>query len=1046
MLDKIIRDISITTSTNLVTAIGNFGKFVSTIVSDSETSSSSEEFSDPRQQEAKQLLEDGIVKLENNHFRAASQSLEAALEIYREIGDRAGETKSSMYIMLVSLYVEEPRKQLENIWSIICLFPDISSLLLKEGHHFFTELSRIMPQLEKSENEIFQLMQQGKEQLNLSKFIDALKIFEQGLNISLDINHPMWIAISFNNIGEIYRHQGQYLLAKYNFYQARESSEKISKDRLFFEVMIQNNIGAISYYLGEYSQAQKFLEEALAIHRQIDNKAGEALTFTNLGGLYDSQGDYFRALEFHQQALEIHRELGDRFGEATTLNNIGVVYNNLDDYERALANQQQALDIFQEIGNPVGKGRSLMNMGLVYQKQGKYSQAMAFLKKADTIFQEIGDRAAQGMNFNNLGALHSNLGQYNPAKDKFKQALCINEKIGDRAWIAISFNNIGHAYLIQGQYDQAQDNFQKALAIFQELGYRSGESGTLNNLGMVLLNQGEHTQALDKFQQALIIAQEIGNKSGEANHLANIGGVYYALGEYLQALQFYQQSADISKEIGARLEEGICLTNIGAAFFLAGNLPLAEQNLRKAVEILKPLRSKLSDMDKVSIFQTQLSFYRGLQQVLVAQGKTDEALEVAEAGRARAFVDLLAERLTSPSKTDIQPTITLAEIKQIAKEQNATLVEYSLMYDDFRFQSKQRQELELYIWVIKPTGDITFCHQNLPPQPDSLPESGYTFLQNLITNTRRFMGVEGRGSEMASSRDIPIKKLKKLHHLLIEPIADLLPNDPNERIIFMPQKELFLVPFAALLDKNGNYLIEKHTILTAPAIQVLQLTHQQQQRVSESANNILVVGNPSPMPEPLSALPHSEQEALNIAQMHNTQPLIGDCATKAAILPQLERARLIHLATHGIAKEDSPLESAIAFAPSVGDNGWLTAEEIFHLQLSAELVVLSACSTGKGKITGDGVVGLSRSLISAGVPSVIVSLWSVHDASTAFLMTEFYRNLHQLKLDKAQALRSAMLTTMQKYANPKNWAAFILIGESGLMHDNRINRVSCCNL
>ena len=1030
MLNKIIRDISITASTNLVTAIGNFGKFIYTLVSDSETSSSSEEFSDPRQQEAKRLLEDGIIKLQNNQFRAALQSLEAALEIYREIGDRSGETKSRMYIMLVSLYVEEPRQQLENIISTILACPDFN-IFLKESPHFFAELSRFIPQLEKYSEEIFQLMQQGKKQVHYSQFIDAINTLEQGLNLALEINHPMWITVSFNNIGEVYRQQGQYLLAKNNFERAREHSKKISKERLFFEGMILNNLGGIYYYLGKYSEAQKFLEEALGIHRQIGNKAGEAMSYTNLGGLYDSQSQYFRALEFHQQALEIHRELGDRFGEATTLNNIGVVYNNSDDYEQALANHQQALDIFQEIDNPVGKGRSLMNMGLVYQKQGKYSQALKFCKQANTIFQEIGDRAAQGMNFNNLGALHSNLGQYNSAQDKFQQALYINkEEIGDRAWTAISFNNIGHAYLIQGQYDEAQDNFQQALAIFQELSYRSGESATLNNLGMVLLNQGEHTQALDKFQQALSIAQEIGNKSGEASHLANIGGVYYAIGEYLQAVHFYQQAADISKEIGARLEEGICLTNIGAAFFLAGNLPLAEQNLRKAVEILKPLRSKLSDMDKVSIFQTQLSFYRGLQQVLVAQGKTDEALEIAEAGRARAFVDLLAERLTSPSKTDIQPTITLAEIKHIAQEQNATLVEYSIIYDEFRFQSKQRQELELYIWVIKPTGDITFRQQNLPPQPDSLPESRYTFLQNLITKMRKFMGVEGRGNEMASSRDIPIKRLKQLHQLLIEPIADLLPNDPNERIIFMPQKELFLIPFAAILDKNGKYLIEKHTILTAPAIQVLQLTYQQQQRVSESANNILVVGNPNPMPEPLSTLPHSEQEALNIAQMHNTQPLIGDCATKAAILPQLETARLIHLATHGIAKEDSPLKSAIAFAPSVGDNGWLTAEEIFHLQLSAELVVLSACNTGRGTITGDGVVGLSRSLISAGVPSVIVSLWSVYDDSTAFLMTEFYRNLHQLKLDKAQALRSAILTTMQNYANPKNWAAFILIGEA----------------
>jgi len=111
------------------------------------------------------------------------------------------------------------------------------------------------------------------------------------------------------------------------------------------------------------------------------------------------------------------------------------------------------------------------------------------------------------------------------------------------------------------------------------------------------------------------------------------------------------------------------------------------------------------------------------------------------------------------------------------------------------------------------------------------------------------------------------------------------------------------------------------------------------------------------------------------------------------------------------------------------DNGLLTSSEILDLKLHAELVVLSACDTGKGKLTGDGVIGLYRSLISAGVPSVIVSLWAVPDAPTAALMMEFYQNL-QKNPDKAQALRQAMLTTMKNHPEPKNWAAFTLIGEA----------------
>jgi CHAT domain-containing protein len=179
----------------------------------------------------------------------------------------------------------------------------------------------------------------------------------------------------------------------------------------------------------------------------------------------------------------------------------------------------------------------------------------------------------------------------------------------------------------------------------------------------------------------------------------------------------------------------------------------------------------------------------------------------------------------------------------------------------------------------------------------------------------------------------------------------------------------------------------------------------------------------------LSSLPDAEEEAKAIASLLNTKALIGNQATKLAIIQQMPKARIIHLATHGLMHNEQGLKSAIALAPSGQDNGLLTAEEILNLKLNAELVVLSACNTGRGKITGDGVIGLSRSLIRAGVPSVIVSLWSVPDSPTASLMTEFYRQL-QHNPDKAQALRQAMLSTMKQHPDPRDWAAFTLIGEA----------------
>jgi CHAT domain-containing protein len=467
------------------------------------------------------------------------------------------------------------------------------------------------------------------------------------------------------------------------------------------------------------------------------------------------------------------------------------------------------------------------------------------------------------------------------------------------------------------------------------------------------------------------------------------------------------------------------LNNLAYALRQSGKLTEAEQHLRKAIEIWENLRTKLDDANKVSIFEKQARTYRLLQENLIAQNKPDEALEIAERGRARAFVELLNSRISPNQKEQPITPPNIELLKQIAKEQKATLVQYSIISDTFKVQGKeQTKESELYIWVIKPTGEITFRRSDLK----LLWQKENLTLTEFVTISRESLGAI-RGSSIidvkvvAQSQPDQTQRLQQLHNLLIKPIADVLPTDENDRVIFIPHQELFLVPFGALQDESGKYLIEKHTILTAPSIQVLQLTHQQRQRGATRGNDALVVGNPTmpkaaltigELPQQLPPLQGAEKEAKAIASLLNTQALTGSSATKAAILPKLPSARIIHLATHGILDNIQGLKSAIALAPTSTDNGLLTAQEILELKLNASLVVLSACNTGSGRITGDGVIGLSRSLFIAGTPSVIVSLWAVPDAPTQELMTEFYRQF-KLTSDKAQSLRQAMLDMKEKY-------------------------------
>nr|WP_306790460.1 CHAT domain-containing protein [Tolypothrix sp. FACHB-123] len=631
------------------------------------------------------------------------------------------------------------------------------------------------------------------------------------------------------------------------------------------------------------------------------------------------------------------------------------------------------------------------------------------------------------------------MGDYPKAIDYYQQSLALARSIQDREGEGNSLGGLGVAYHSLGDYPKAIDYQQQSLAIARSIQDRQGEGKALGNLGAAYISLGDYKQAIDYLQQRLALARSIQDRQGEGKALGNLGLAYLSLGDNKQAINYLQQVLALARSIQDRQSEGQTLNNLGFAYYKQGNLTLAESTLIAGIKVYESLRGRdLKDNEKVSIFETQRSIYRLLQQVLIAQNKTDAALEISERGRGRAFVELLALRLSANPTEQFPTPPNIAEIKQTAKSQNSTLVQYSIIYNDFTVQGKQEfKESELYIWVIKPTGEVTFRKADLKP----LWQKENTTLDELVTNSRESIGVRGRGGIDLSYNPNPTKvkqRFQKLHELLINPIADLLPKNHDERVTFIPQSSLFLVPFAALQDEQGKYLIEKHTILTAPAIQVLDLTRKQRQKVS--GNQVLVMGNPTmpsvapkigEAPQQLTPLPGAEKEAKEIAQLLNIKAITGKEATKAAFIQRLPQARFIHLATHGLLDDFKGLgvPGAVALAPDGKDDGLLTANEILDLKINAELVVLSACDTGQGKLTGDGVIGLSRALISVGAPSVIVTLWSIPDSPSALLMGEFYRQL-QKNPDKAQALRQAMLVTMKQHPNPSNWAAFTLIGEA----------------
>ena len=738
----------------------------------------------------------------------------------------------------------------------------------------------------------------------------------------------------------------------------------------------------------------------------------------------------------------------------------------------------------------------LLKQGNQQYKISQFREALQSWEQALTIYRKIGNRQGEAISLGNLGNAYYSLGQYQKAIDFHQQYLEISREIGDRLGEAASLGNLGNAYHSLGQYQKAIDFYEQSLEIEREIGNPQGEAISLGNLGNAYDSLGQYQKAIDFHQQYLEISREIGDRLGEANSLGSLGNVYHSLGQYQNAIDFHQQFLEMAREIGYRQGESIGLNNLGNTLLKTNQLAEAETALRASIKIHETLRSELVNNDhKASIFETQVESYRLLQQVLVAQTRFDEALEISEMSRTRAFVELLQQTLlTTPPQSPpyqggevdkssayqgeevdksspyqwgevdksppyqgeevdkspltkwglseslpLKPPIakgglgglSIPKIQQIARDRNSTIVEYSIILD-----------AEIYIWVIQPNGNITHRAANLEP----LNQQNQT-LKQIILKTRVSIGskeTDDEGNKIQLEREYQPNQtggyplLQLLHQILIEPIIDLLPTDANNQIVFIPHYDLFLVPFVALQDSKNRYLIEDYTILTAPSIQVLEITREHQNRVRGLRQAALIVGDPTIDPKfkenpyKLNQMSRAKEASEAIAAILGTQAITGDNATKVAILDRMLNTRIVHLSAHGLLDDFQGfgIPGSIILAPSEKtDDGSLNAAEILQLKLDSELVVLSACSTGRGKITGDGVVGLSRCFILAGVPSIIVSLWNMGVISAKLLMTQFYQNLARGD-NRAEALRCAMLTTKARFPSPIAWAAFTLIGET----------------
>lgn len=883
------------------------------------------------------------------------------------------------------------------------------------------------------------LRQLGEQQLEAGQYTQGTETLERGMRI-------------YQQIGDTETYK-KLLLRIYFIYYTRGFSNKNK-----FELLAQEIQKVFGEDSGEEEQASTF---ELELDPQVQQLISQGLG-------YQQQDNSVEAKKYLALALARSQAIGKEVDKIAVLQALGIFYFYEGDYVNSLANSQQAERLsaarykttekeaasgdIQKMSNhfleilyhqlPI-----LFLIGETYLQQKNPSKALTYFQEAEKIGSKIDKDDKNFSLFRSSKFVHTSLylskayyslGKYDlalnyarKAIEKAKSGNSFTDPFRDLVISPVLDLGDGYGHVLAGisleklgKIEQAEKELRQAIQIFETNRKTSASQANIHHNLDLFDNQVRATSHL----QRVLLAQ---NKSEEA-----LAASEWGRGRILVEAATAPRELTLKEKVDALID--------------AQQTP---ESICKEQERLRP----------------QANVPEGLEHIFVSSQFECDGEELIQYIKKRYLEEIrenpeILDALTATTPTNTAPSniqpLKVEQLKQIAQSHQATIVEYSIISETTFFHpgylslanygvnrnAFPGEEQKLVIWVIKPTGEIKSRQIDLKNQKITL--------KNLVTNTRKTMGLDRSvgvflkpdaelpdGYTRNSSRDQAKEKLKQLHQLLIEPIADLLPTNPEAKVVFVPHKQLFLVPFAGLIDSKDKYLIEKHTIITAPSIQALDVTRQKRQKQTANSKFAVVVGNPTmptikrpnnQSPTQLSNLPGAEREGKEVAQLLNAKFLTGNQATKAEVLKQLPNARYIHLATHGLLEDFASfgIPGAVALAPSNQDNGFLTSSEIQELNLQAELAVLSACDTGGGDITGDGVVGLSRALIVAGVPSIVVSLWSIPDAETAELMVKFYRNFQERKLDKAQALRQAMLEMMKTKDNPVDWAGFTLIGQS----------------
>jgi CHAT domain-containing protein len=815
--------------------------------------------------------------------------------------------------------------------------------------------------------------------------------------------------------------------------------------------------------LGERNNAIRSVNELLLLSRDSHNQLREGDALVTMGGVYNALGEKQAALDSYKRALSIMEAVAGPEKQAQALAGVGAVYADLGFKDEALSYLGRSLQLVNTKENSRLVANVLGYVGAVYESTGHYDEALKAYSRAlalarkETIFT-VND--VEALLLLRIGSLYLSLGDTTKGVNYLTQALPAFKKLGDRDSQFVVANKVADAVDSLGDTTRALEFYNRAVELGRGLEGKEAKVATLFALAKVHYLSGDNARTLETLTQALDVEKEIGGKSGQAKLLHSIGSIYMTSGDCNNAMKYFDQALTFERDVADRQNEGSTLELIASCQEKAGKLEVALDTYQKAIKVEEKVRTD----SQVNEFRMKLSgesTFAYMRAVLInlRLGRAVDAFNLSERARARTFLDQLAkgridlrrggdsssgqkeqklrfelkdlgQRLRSErSKPQPQRSETLSGAleKQLAAKQ----LEYESFLNELELQNLEygsmvgvnplnlqgvqellEKDTTLISFFLTEEKILAFVttHDSF----DAIELS--VKLNDLLDEIARFRSFSNKNDAYPNS-------LKQLYSMLIAPLE---PYIKTRMIGIVPHSALHYVPFAALC-KDSSYFGDDHTIYYLPSASVIPFVKQKRKPVG---GRLLVMAQDQA--EGFPVLSYGKRLAEDVAGLYMTRAFTNRRATESTLRARAAQSSIVLLAAHGKLNSASPLFSQIVLSPDKANDGVLEVHEVYGLDLkNAGLVVLTACNTALGGHTeGDDIVGLNRAFIYAGTPTILATLWSVPEESTADLTRAFFKHLKGGK-SKVEALQAAQSEVKKKYPNPYYWAAFVLTGDPG---------------